>query len=452
MERRVSITLSVSEARVSLRDGRVTPEQLVAATLATIDAEDRRLHAYLRLDRARATAQAEGAARELAAGIDRGHLHGVPLAVKDNFFIDGDVCTDGCPAYRDFVAPRTATVVQRLRDAGAVIVGAVHLHEGALAEHHPAFGPPPTSPFVDGMWPGGSSSGAGVAVAAGLCLAALGTDTGGSVRYPAALNGLTALKPTWGRLPTAGIHPLAPDLDTVGPLCRDARDLRAVFAVLDGRRFAEPLRRPTNLLGVRVGVDRQHLRAGVSPEVVNALDEVLDRMRSLGAEVAPVQMPSMTEPLEEQIALMSQQCASYHADRYSRAPEEFGQLADVIEDGLRRPTDTAARATATRRRFNAALRSVFQTVDAVLLPVLPVTGIRYDEYDEVMGGNPDIGRFTAPYNLGRQPAIVFPAGVADNGMPIGAQLIAPHGNDEALIDWVDAYQRAHPLGGGGRHG
>lgn len=435
---------SLLQAAHALRTNRCTADQLTAAALAAVADEDPTRHAFLRVDASGAIARAALAARELAAGLDRGPLHGIPLAVKDNLHVEHQVCSNGCPAYLDFVAPASALVVQRLRAAGGVLLGALHLHEGALAAHHPDFGPPPASPFVPGMWPGGSSSGAGVAVAAGLCFAALGTDTGGSIRYPASLNGLTALKPTWGRLPTHGSHALAPDLDTVGPLCRNADDLRAVFAVLDAGRPFRPRRR-RDLAGVRIGVDWDHVRRGVSSEVVQALEDVLTRMRSLGAQAVVVDLPSMKEPLEAQIALMARQCAETHARRYAAAPDAFGQLADVIEDGLRRPADTVVRAAAVRRRFSAAMARLFGTVDAVLLPVLPLTAISYAGYDDVMATHPDLGRFTAPYNLGRQPVIAFPAGRADDGMPIGLQLVGPHGRDESLIDWVAVFQETHPV-------
>lgn len=434
---------SLGQAAHALRTSGCTADQLTAAALAAVADEDPSRHAFVRVDASGAMAQADLASRELAAGLDRGPLHGIPVAVKDNMYVEHQVSSNGCPAYLDFVAPANAVVVQRLRAAGGVLLGALHLHEGALAAHHPDFGPPPASPFVPGMWPGGSSSGAGVAVAAGLCFAALGTDTGGSVRYPASLNGLTALKPTWGRLPTTGTHALAPDLDTVGPLCRNADDLRTVFAVLEAARHAKPRTR-RDLAGVRIGVDWSHVRRGVSSEIVQALGDVLTRMRSLGAQEVVVDLPSMTEPLEAQIALMARQCAETHASRYAAAPEAFGQLADVIEDGLRRPADTAVRAAAVRRRFSAAMARLFATVDAVLLPVLPLTGIRYAAYDDVMATHPDLGRFTAPYNLGRQPVITFPAGRARDGMPIGVQLVGPHGRDESLIDWVAVFQEKHP--------
>lgn len=442
---RIDPFASIVQTGAALRRGVLSPTTLARQMLARVLAEDPLLHAYLRVDDKAAAKAALRAEVELASGRDRGPLHGIPVAVKDNIFIAGQPCTDGSPAYAGFVPRRSAEVVLRLRRAGAVVLGSLHLHEGALAEHHPSFGPAPVSPFTPGMWPGGSSSGAGVATAAGLCFAALGTDTGGSIRYPAALNALTGLKPTYGRVPTAGVHPLAPSLDTVGPMARDARDARAVFSAITS---SAGLRGPTDtteyiapdLQGLKVGIDERHVSARVDAEVSLALARALEIMITNGAKGVPVTMPPVEAALSAQIAVMELECAAYHGKRYLAQPAQFGQLGQLIERGLGLPSDTVVRGRSVANDLTTSLGQIFATVDVILLPVLPVTGISYANYHESFASYPDFGRFTAPYNLTGHPAVTFPVGLASNGLPIGVQVVGPRGADARLLEVAEAFQ------------
>ena len=224
-------TLLEVAALIKVRD--LSPVELTRHMLGRIDAVDPSLRAYLAVTAKSAVAEAEQAEAELRSGRYRGPLHGVPIAIKDLFHTRGIPSTFGTLAYKDFVGEADATAVQRLRNAGAVILGRLHLHEGAFAEHHPEL-PRCLNPSNSDYWPGGSSSGSGAATAAGLCFASLGTDTGGSIRFPSATNGVTGLKPTWGRTSRAGVCPLAESLDTIGPMARTAADAAAVYDVLAG--------------------------------------------------------------------------------------------------------------------------------------------------------------------------------------------------------------------------
>lgn len=437
---------SITHTAVQLRAGEWAATSVTRHMLDRVRTQNPARHAYVRIDEAGALKSAQRAEDELARGRDRGLLHGIPIAIKDNCFIAGYPCTDGCPAYADFIPHRSAEVVRRLRRAGAVILGSLHLHEGALAEHHPALGVAPVSPFVPGMWPGGSSSGSGVATASGMCFAALGTDTGGSIRYPAALNGLTGLKPSRGRVPMAGIHPLAPSLDTVGPLARNATDARAVFHAITAptrnRRPRLPLEQDLDgLEGFRIACDEEHVTAGVDLEVTQALTRAVAAMNALGAQTIPVDLPNVDHALSAQIAVMERECADYHGVRFRATPSLFGQLGEIIERGLVLPADVMVQARAVGQALTNQLDRVFARADALLLPVLPMVGIAYQDFGKDSAIDPRFGRFTAPYNLTGHPALTFPVGLAAGGLPIGAQLIGRHGSEEQLLGIVEQFQR-----------
>src|SRR3569623_1406554 len=231
---------SLVDIAASIKAGAMSSAAVTETMLARIASVDPDLHSYLVVTAEDARRQAAQADAEIAAGRYRGSLHGVPIAIKDLFFTAGAPATFGSMAYREFAADYTATIVERLLAAGAVILGRLHLHEGALAPHHPGFGEAPTHPYVKGYWPGGSSSGSGVATAAGLCFGSLGSDTGGSIRFPSATNGLTGLKVTWGRTSRYGVFTLANSLDTVGPMCRSAADCAAMMGAIAGHDVNDP--------------------------------------------------------------------------------------------------------------------------------------------------------------------------------------------------------------------
>ncbi|RYF33611.1 MAG: amidase, partial [Comamonadaceae bacterium] len=234
--------------------------------LSRIAAVDSSLRSYATQMPEQAMAEARRADAEIASGVARGPLHGVPLAVKDLFWTADAPTGHGMTIHKDFRAKEDATVVRRLRGAGAVLLGKLHQTEGAFADHHPAL-PPPINPWGETLWPGASSSGSGVATAAGLCFGALGTDTGGSIRFPAAANGVTGLKPTWGRVSRYGAFELAASLDHVGPLARSAADAAAILSAIAGADPLDPTasQQPVpdylatmtrGVSGLRIGIDR----------------------------------------------------------------------------------------------------------------------------------------------------------------------------------------------------
>ncbi len=439
--------------RIAARE--LTSVALTQELLARVATVNPSLNAYLAITGESALAEARAADAEIASGLYRGPLHGVPIAIKDLFSTKGTPSTFATPAYKDRVADRDATIVRRLRVAGAVILGRLHLHEGAFGEHHPELGPC-INPWNKAYWPGGSSSGSGAATAAGLCFASLGTDTGGSIRFPSAACGVTGLKVTWGRTSRAGVLPLSDSFDTIGPMARSAADAAVMLEAIAG---ADPLD-PTCLdaavpayfagldglngaRGVRIGYDSALVEAGVDAETIAAIHGALDVFRDLGATIVPVAVPDRADAITAQLIITDTECARFHAPVYKARKSKFGpQLSAAIERGLAADPIALASAYIVRDRFKAEMARFFRGVDAVVSPIYPIVGARYDEMAELLKDLSRLLGYTAPFNVSGNPSLTLPCSIARVGMPIGMQLIGPHLSEAALLKAGHAYQSA----------
>jgi amidase len=446
---------SLLEVSALIGAGEVSPLAVTQMMLERIAQVDPGLNSYLSVATESALAEAEAAGNEIASGRRRGPLHGVPIAIKDLFHTKGVASTFGSVAYKDFVSDRDATIVHRLKMAGAVILGRLHLHEGAYGEHHPALAKC-LNPWNREYWPGGSSSGSGAAMAAGLCYASLGTDTGGSIRFPSAACGVTGLKVTWGRTSRYGVFPLADSLDPIGPMARDAADCAAMLAAFAGADPNDPtcladdvpdyLGQLDSILGARgfrIGVDEAYLEAGVDAETVAAIRDVIAVYRDLGATIVPVNVPNRRDAIAAQLVITDTESAHYHKAVYEADKTRFGpQLAKAVERGLGNDPLTLAKAYITRDRFRGEIKAMFATgIDALISPVYPIVGAKYDEMDAHLADLPAFLGYTAPYNLAGVPSLTMPCGIAAVGMPIGFQLIGPHLSEAALLRAGHAYQQ-----------
>lgn len=433
----------------------ISPVTLTEQILERITALNPSLNAYLLVTAQAALAEAEAAEAEIAAGRWRGPLHGVPIAIKDLFYTKGVKSTFGTTAYKDVVADGDATIVHRLKASGAVILGHLHLHEGAFAEHHPKLGDC-INPWNRDYWPGGSSSGSGSATAAGLCYASLGTDTGGSIRFPSAACGVTGLKVTWGRTSRHGVFALSDSLDTIGPMARTAADCAAMLAAFAGADANDPTSLndpvPDYLAGLdgvlgarafRIGVDQAYLTDGIAPETTAAINGAVDTFRDLGATVVPVTVPDRAEAIRAALAITDTECAWFHRPVYAEKKDEYGPaLRGAVERGLANDSMTLARAYITQDRFRGALRRSLSDIDALISPVYPDVGVRYDSMAEQLADLEAFVGYTSPYNLAGVPSITFPCGIAGVGMPIGVQLIGTHLSEPTLLRAAHAYQQA----------
>ena len=380
----------------------------------------------------------------------------MPIALKDLFHTKDVPSTFGSIAYRDFVSDHDATIVHRLKMAGAVSLGRLHLHEGAYGEHHPAL-PRCLNPWNKDYWPGGSSSGSGSATAAGLCFASLGTDTGGSIRFPSAACGVTGLKVTWGRTSRYGVFPLADSLDSIGPMARSAADCAAMLAAFAGADPMDPtaLTEPVpdylaaldsvlGARGFRLGVDEAYLEAGVDPETVAAIREVIAIYVALGATVVPVKVPDRSDAIAAQLIITATESALFHKPIFEANPGQFGpQLGKAVAHGLATDPMKLANAYITQDRFKGELKRMFAEagIDALISPVYPMVGVRYDEMDSHLSDLHAFLGYTAPYNLAGVPSITMPCGLAKVGMPLGVQLIGPHLSEAMLLRAAHAFQQ-----------
>ena len=447
--------MALTDVAAGIKSGALSPVTLTETMLARIAQVDTELHSFLSVTSDTAMAQARRAESEIRSGRYRGPLHGVPIAIKDLFFTKCVPATFGSLAYKDFVSDYSATVVDRLEAAGAIILGRLALHEGALAEHHPHFGAPPRHPYVSGYWPGGSSSGSGVATAAGLCFASLGSDTGGSIRFPSATNGLTGLKPTWGRVSRYGVFTLADSLDSVGPMARSAADAAAVFDVIAGHDVNDPTSLPAPVPGyldaldgvwgardLRIGVDWSYIADEVDPELVQSIRDALDVFEDVGGRIVPIKLPPLEAVVRSQRLIMETECARYHEAHYRANPDGFGKLAETIERGFAyRAVDVAA-AYIVKDRFRGELAEIFEQVDVIPAPIMPWVGMKYDELDQLFERIPLFGRFGGICNMAGVPTITFPVGVNQIGLPLAMQLIGTHLSEATLFKAAHAYQQA----------
>lgn len=443
--------LDVSE-RIRRRE--LSPVAVLEATLERIARLDgaARSHVTVLTDRARAAAAR--AEREVAAGFWRGPLHGVPIAVKDLCATSFAPTTGGMPMRRDAVPDHDATVVRRLEDAGAVITGKLKMTEGAYTSHHPD-DPGPVNPWGAGHWVGSSSTGSGVATALGLCFGSLGSDTGGSIRFPSATCGLTGIKPTWGRVSRHGILPLAASLDHVGPMARSAADAAAILGVIAGADPHDPtaVQDPVpdylaalrqGVRGITVGVDRAYNEAGIDGEVTAAVRAAEGVLAALGAEIRAVEMPPTETLLRDWIPFCAVETAIAHQADYPDRADEYGpDLAQLIEHGRRITGIELGSIMHERLEFTGRLRALFRGVDLLLMPTMPVpvpSLARMAEYGQDDTVLLRMLRFTAPFNFAGNPTITLPCGMDAAGLPLSLQLVGPALSEALLCRAGHAFQ------------
>jgi amidase len=449
--------LSLLEVSEKIRRRELTAEAVTLQLLNRIERYEPRLNSIIMLTGDTALEEARQADREIAEGFWRGPLHGVPIGIKDLLWTKGLPTTGGMDILRDFRPTEDATVVERLRRAGAVLIAKLHMTEGATFDHHPSF-PRPTNPWSAAHWTGVSSSGSGVAVAAGLCFGAIGTDTGGSIRMPSAANSLTGIKPTWGRVSRHGLLHLSESLDHIGPMARSAGDAAAILQAIAGADAKDPtaLSAPVpdylaqlggGVSGLTVGVDWEFATDEVAPEVVAATRAAAATLAALGARVSERRVPQMHDAWITTGAMFAAEIAAAHAEHLPEKAERYGpRTRQAFEAGMALDGREVARAYQARDRFRGAWHAVFEDCDLVLVPAFPIVLPTWDEVNQIIddmnASSRKIGRFTMPFNLAGLPTISLPAGFTDTGLPIGIQLVGRALAEPTLIRAGAAFQRA----------
>lgn len=430
---------TIAQAAAAYRSGALSPVEVTTACLERIAELDGRIQAFATVTAELALAQARAAEAQVRADPDgRRPLLGIPVGVKDIVDVAGVATGGGSAALSGRVAAASATVWRRLEAAGAVLVGKTRTHELAYG----VATPPARNPWDPARIPGGSSGGSAAAIAAGMCLGAVGTDTAGSIRIPAGLCGVVGFKPTAGRCPTDGILPLAPTLDHAGPLAATVDDARLLFAAMAGIPVA-PSEAGTPVLPPRP--DPATLRAGVartdallSADVGAVFERAVGALDDAGAAIRAVRTPSLREGLRHTDTIILVEAAVSHADLVERAAQRLApRTLAKLRAGARVDASAYHRAVRAVAGARDAFAAAFADVDLLIAPGVAVTAPAYGSHTVAVGGEElSLGRAlchnTALCNLAGVPAVAVPAGMA-GGLPVGIQLIGPAGGDEGLL-------------------
>jgi aspartyl-tRNA(Asn)/glutamyl-tRNA(Gln) amidotransferase subunit A len=444
---------SIQQASEQIRTKKISPVELTRACLDCIELLNPRLNAFITVMAEQALGQARALEAELHAGKLRSPLHGVPIGLKDLFDTAGVKTTCASAVFADRVPAEDAEVVVRLKRAGAVLIGKQNMHEFAYGSTSvPSHFGPVHNPWNLGRVAGGSSGGSAAAVAAGLCFAALGSDTGGSIRQPAAYCGITGLKPTYGRVSTRGVVPLSWSLDHVGPLCRTAADAALLLEAIAGydplesnsldhpvERYSVAARAKTGAL--KIGVVRRPFFEQLNPEIEAAVNSAIEVIAKLTAGIGEAQLPSF-RPLP----VLSAEAYTFHLPYFTKTPELYQPMVrQRIAAGA---VVTAPAYIEARRELDRLRRSVggvFSSVDLLITPTSPRTQMTIEE-----GAIPDVPppgvsslalRNTSPFDIFGLPAISVPCGFTSDGMPIGLQIAGPHFGESRVLALAHAYQQ-----------
>jgi aspartyl-tRNA(Asn)/glutamyl-tRNA(Gln) amidotransferase subunit A len=448
------VLTSITETAELLRKGEVSPVELTKSCLAQIEKLNPALNAFITVTGELALAQARAAEAEISRGNWRGPLHGIPLAMKDLIDTAGIRTTAASALFKDRVPAEDAEVVRRLKEAGAVLLGKQNLHECAYGgssiisyycEVH--------NPWDPARIAGGSSGGSAASVAAGLCYGAIGTDTAGSVREPAALCGIVGLKPTYGRVSVRGVIPLSLALDHVGPIARTVADAALMLQAIAGYDEKDPnsanMPVPNYLASLRegwkpvkIGIPRKFFYDDLDPEIAGAVEQALATLKALATNLVEIEIDTPTDR-----TVQAAESYAYHAEFVSRSPELY--QPETLRRIRKGEEITAAELELHRqdlRRIRSEIHRVFDEVDVLVAPTTPVPAPAIDELKQ----NPDLLRprellllrNTRPVNVWGLPAISLPCGFTNAGLPIGLQIMGPHWREDRVLQLAHAYEQA----------
>jgi aspartyl-tRNA(Asn)/glutamyl-tRNA(Gln) amidotransferase subunit A len=432
-----STELTLARAAGLLADRTLSPVEVLHAHLDRIHELDDRVKAFVTVIEDRARADAATADAEIGAGRHRGPLHGIPVVVKDLIATAGVRTTAGSRILKDWVPDNDAAVVRKLKDAGAVIVGKVTTHEFAAS----VFTPPTRNPWNLDHIPGGSSGGSAAALAAHMCLGAIGTDTAGSIRIPASLCGVVGLKPTHDLVSRHGVVPLSWSLDHVGPMARTVEDVALILEVLAERRTEPSLGQPPT--GLRLGVPNEFFFDDVNGDVAASVLGAIDHLGSLGMERREVTLPTVDLAPIAGDAILLPESSAYHARWLRTRPHDYGRdVRTLLELGEFVLATDYLRAQRVRTAIAQEFARAFETVDVIAAPATPVVapahGQRRLEKESVLSA---LCRLNYPANLAGLPALSLPCGFSTTGLPIGLHLMARPYDEATLLRVAHAYEQ-----------
>jgi aspartyl-tRNA(Asn)/glutamyl-tRNA(Gln) amidotransferase subunit A len=446
--------LNIAAAAQEIQSKALSPVALVDEMLERIALVDPHLKAYAEVLTEQARASANEAEVEIAHGRYRGPLHGIPVAIKSIYDVKGVRATSSSKVRADYVPQADSTVVHKLREAGAVILGMVTAHEFAFG-----FDSVPTRNAwnIDHI-PSGSSGGTGAAIAAGLCLAGTGTDTGGSIRAPAAANGIAGIKPSYGRVSKAGITVLSWSLDHPGPMAKTVSDLAILLNVMCGMDlkdihtkdvavpdYTRALTR--DIRGMRLGIPTNYFFEDVQPDVGDAVTAAIKRLEKLGATAVPVTIRAIDGIVDSWLPIALAEAATYHQHSLRAKADLYGEdVRFLLEAGELTLATTYINAQRVRSSFKAALKEAMREVDVIVTPTLPNTAMKVGESTSWIGSKEESvfavsARFCAPFNMAGLPASSIPCGFAPNGLPIGLQIVGKPFAEETVLKVSHAFEQ-----------
>jgi len=422
--------LSIAELGARYRRKALSPVEVTRGALARIKALDGKLNAFITLLETEALAQAAAAERELAAGIDHGPLHGVPVAIKDLIAVAGAATTFASRAGSPQHPTEDAALVRNLRKAGAVLIGKTNLLEYAYGAVHPEIGQT-NNPWDPARTSGGSSGGSAAGVAAGLCFGAVGTDTGGSIRIPAAYCGVVGLKPSFSLVDLEGVQALSWSLDHAGPLARRVADAARLLEGMTGRLFPARLH---GLKGFKIGVMAHPGESRfIQPAVKAHFEAALAVLEEGGAEVQPVSLPDLDHAADALLAILEPEASVIHQRLIAAEPEGFGEMTRLqIEAGFALPATAYIRAQQLQRALARRYSGLFATVDAILSPSVPWVAPAEDPALGDDGGEGEM-LYSAVYNLVGLPALSVFGGLSPERLPVGIQIVTPWRADDLAL-------------------
>ncbi len=446
--------LTIPEASRLLKGKRLSSLELTKAVLARAKATQPKTNAFTAILEEPALAEARRADRAIAQGRVKGPLHGIPISIKDIFDMKGLVTSCGSAVLHDNVAKADSTVVARLREAGAVIIGKNNMTEFAVDMPSPVFGPA-HNPWNLDYLAGISSSGSGASLVVGAGFASMGTDTGGSIRLPATFCGCTGIKPTYGRVSRHGVFPLAWTLDHAGPLARTVEDAAITLHAIAGYDAHDPTTANVpvpsytrdlkkGVRGLRIGMPKEHFFDGVHPEVEACVRQAIERLRKLGARVQRVSVPNATKSMLAMSSIIRvEQAAAHEQLLRTRLHLYGGTLGDRLVTASLRSAVNYIKAQRIRMLIVQDFHAAFEKVDIIATPTMPILPFKISEQKPGGSGQgATLSHFTTPFDLTGSPAISIPCGFSASGLPIGLQLIGKPFAEATVLRAAYAYQQA----------
>ena len=436
--------LSLTEASENIATGKTSSLELTEAMLRRIDTLNPRYRAYRTVSHDFAMQQAQQADADIAAGKTYGPLHGIPLAIKDIFDTKDIVTTYGSPSFADFKPQVDAHIIQRLYAAGAVVLGKLNMTEFANTEHNPGEAAP-RNPWNMNHSPGISSSGSGVASACAMAYGTIGTDTGGSIRLPAAANGVVGLKPTYNLINLQGALPLAPSLDHIGPLAGSVGDVGLLLNALSNGNVkshgAEESGRK-----LKIGVDMSYCQAYCDEESVAALAQTLAILKDIGHNIRGIDLALLIEICRLWVPFVAHEAWHIHKQLQQKHTIVYGtSFARLLELGKTISTDVIKQANALRMKTTQYIDEIFDHVDVIACLSAPGPAPQVLDGNMAEVASPETFlACTAPFNFSGHPTLSLPCGFSDNGLPLSLQLIAGHNKERTLLTLGQMYEKATP--------